>query len=113
GGAGGGGFTRGGGPTTVPRGGRAAGPRGGLSCGPPSTRQPYTNGSTTWGNGRGTDLKTGCVDAFYAVEKEWDMLRTWLGRNGLNGNGRAFPLFVGLNQVNAFWNGSSGNFGHS
>jgi Zn-dependent metalloprotease len=87
--------------------------RTGLSCGPLSTRQPFTNGSTTWGNGRGTDLKTGCVDAFYAVEKEWDMLRTWLGRNGLNGNGRAFPLFVGLNQANAFWNGSSGNFGHS
>jgi Zn-dependent metalloprotease len=87
--------------------------RNGLSCGPLSTRQPYTNGSTTWGNGRGTDLKTGCVDAFYAVEKEWDMLRTWLGRNGLDGRGRAFPLFVGLGQVNAFWNGSSGNFGHS
>ena len=87
--------------------------RTGLSCGPLSTRQPFTNSGTTWGNGQGTDLKTGCVDAFYAVEKEWDMLRTWLGRNGLNGNGRAFPLFVGLNQVNAFWDGSSGNFGHS
>jgi len=87
--------------------------RPGLSCGPLSTRQPFTNSSTTWGNGRGTDLKTGCVDAFYAVEKETDMLRTWLGRNGLNGSGREFPLFDGLNQVNAFWDGSSGNFGHS
>ena len=87
--------------------------RAGLSCGPLSTRQPFTNSGTTWGNGTGTDLKTGCVDAFYAVEKETDMLRTWLGRNGLNGNGREFPLFVGLNQVNAFWDGSTGNFGHS
>src|SRR5438876_763166 len=87
--------------------------RAGLSCGPLSTRQPFTNSGTTWGNGKGTDLKTGCVDAFYAVEKETDMLRTWLGRNGLNGNGREFPLFVGLNQVNAFWDGSTGNFGHS
>src|SRR6185436_19770130 len=42
-----------------------------------------------------------------------DMLRTQLGRNGINGQGRNFPLFVGLNQVNAFWNGSSANFGHS
>src|SRR5439155_24157182 len=62
---------------------------------------------------RGTDLKTGCVDAYFTVETEFDMLKAWLGRNGLNGSGRAFPLFVGLNQVNAFWDGSSGNFGHS
>jgi Zn-dependent metalloprotease len=87
--------------------------RTGLSCGPLSTRQPFTNSGTTWGNGTGTDLKTGCVDAFFTVEKETDMLKTWLGRNGLNGNGREFPLFVGLNQVNAFWDGRSGNFGHS
>ena len=87
--------------------------RTGLSCGPLSTHQPFTNGSTTWGNGKGTDLKTGCVDAFFTVEKETDMLKTWLGRNGLNGKGREFPLFVGLNQVNAFWDGQSGNFGHT
>jgi Zn-dependent metalloprotease len=72
--------------TTTP--GRLVDPtRTGLSCGPLSTRQPYTNSGTVWGNGTGTDLKTGCVDAFYAVEKEWDLLKTWLGRNGLNGTG--------------------------
>src|SRR6266545_4176673 len=87
--------------------------RPGLSCGPLSTRQPFTNNGTVWGNGSGTDLKTGCVDAFFAVEKEFDMLRTVLGRNGIDGRGRAFPLFVGLNQVNAFWDGRSGTFGHS
>jgi Zn-dependent metalloprotease len=86
--------------------------RPGLSCAQ-TGRQPFTNTSATWGNASGTDLKTGCVDAFYAVEQETNMLKTWLGRNGLNGNGREFPLFVGLNEVNAFWNGSSGNFGHS
>jgi Zn-dependent metalloprotease len=87
--------------------------RSGLSCGNFNNRQTFTNNSATWGNGSGTDLKTGCVDAYFAAEKEIDMLRTWLGRNGINGLGRNFPLFVGLNQVNAFWNGSSANFGHS
>src|SRR6266511_1832765 len=57
--------------------------RPGLSCGPPSTRQPFTYNGTV------------------------------LGRNGIDGRGRAFPLFVGLNQVNAFWDGRSGTFGHS
>jgi len=66
-----------------------------------------------WGNGSGTNLETACVDALYAVQKEWDMLRSWLGRNGINGSGRGFPARVGLNQVNAFWNGSFTNFGHS
>jgi hypothetical protein len=53
------------------------------------------------------------VDALYAVQREWDMLRDWLGRNGINGSGGGFPARVGLNQVNAFWNGSFTNFGHS
>jgi len=53
------------------------------------------------------------VDALYAVQREWDMLGSWLGRNGLNGTGGGFPARVGLNQVNAFWNGSFTNFGHS
>jgi len=53
------------------------------------------------------------VDAYYAVEQEIDMLRTWLGRTALSGSGQNFPLYVGLNDVNAYWDGSSGTFGHS
>ncbi|WP_242614232.1 M4 family metallopeptidase [Actinomadura roseirufa] len=73
----------------------------------------YTGTDSAWGNGSGTDLETACVDTLYAVQKEWDMLKAWLGRNGTNGNGRGFPARVGLNQVNAFWNGSYTNFGHN
>ena len=60
-----------------------------------------------------TDLVTGCVDAMYVGRQEWNMLRDWLGRNGIDGNGRGFPIRVGLNDVNAFWNGSRVEFGHS
>ncbi|HTJ38536.1 MAG TPA: M4 family metallopeptidase [Dactylosporangium sp.] len=83
--------------------------RSGLSCGNYNSRTTYTDGGT----GAGTDLQTACVDAFYAVEREWDMLRTWLGRSGIDGSGRAFPLSVGLSDVNAYWDGSSGTFGHN
>ena len=47
------------------------------------------------------------------VQQEWDMLGQWLGRNGINGSGGGFPARVGLNQVNAFWNGSYTNFGRN
>ncbi|WP_425558882.1 M4 family metallopeptidase, partial [Catenulispora subtropica] len=83
--------------------------RQGLSCGNENTGQTYPNGGT----GAGTDLQTACVDAYYTVEQETNMLRDWLGRNGLSGNGQEFPLYVGLNDVNAYWDGSSGHFGHT
>ncbi|MGH3683093.1 MAG: M4 family metallopeptidase, partial [Natronosporangium sp.] len=85
----------------------------------PNIRCGGANGSTftgtddNWGNGSGTNFETACVDALYGVQQEWDMLGSWLGRNGINGNGGGFPARVGLNIVNAFWNGSSTNFGHS
>ncbi|TDD79170.1 peptidase M4 [Actinomadura rubrisoli] len=72
-----------------------------------------TGTDSAWGNGSGTNLETACVDVLYAVQKEWDMLKAWLGRNGTNGNGRGYPARVGLNQVNAFWNGSYTNYGHN
>jgi Zn-dependent metalloprotease len=73
----------------------------------------FTGTDDVWGNGSGTNLETACVDVLYAVQREWDMLGQWLGRNGINGTGGGFPARVGLNQVNAFWNGSFTNFGRS
>ena len=86
--------------------------RPGIRCGG-QNGATFTGTDDNWGNGTGTSLETACVDALYAVQREWDMLGTWLGRNGINGSGGGFPARVGLNQVNAFWNGSFTNFGHS
>ncbi|HWH01181.1 MAG TPA: M4 family metallopeptidase, partial [Pilimelia sp.] len=86
--------------------------RPGLQCGG-QDGQAFTKTTDTWGNGQGTNLETACVDVMYAAAQAWDMLSAWLGRNGFNGSGRAFPARVGLNQVNAFWNGSYTNFGKS
>jgi Zn-dependent metalloprotease len=86
--------------------------RPGIRCGG-QNGATFTGTDDVWGNGTGTNLETACVDALYAVQREWDMLGTWLGRNGINGSGGGFPARVGLNQVNAFWNGSYTNFGHS
>ncbi|GIH76747.1 M28 family peptidase [Planobispora longispora] len=86
--------------------------RPGLRCGG-QNGAAYTGTDDNWGNGQGTNLETACVDAMYAAQKEWDMLREWFQYNGFNATGGAFPARVGLNQVNAFWNGSYTNFGHN
>ncbi|MEV0584854.1 M28 family peptidase [Nonomuraea sp. NPDC050310] len=86
--------------------------RPGIQCGG-QNGSAYTGPDDSWGNGQGTNLETACVDAMYAVQQEWKMLSAWLGRNGINGNGGGFPARVGLNDVNAFWNGSYTNYGHS
>ncbi|MFC6880218.1 MULTISPECIES: M4 family metallopeptidase [Actinomadura] len=86
--------------------------RSGIRCGG-QNGQTYTGTDSAWGNGSGTDLETACVDALYAVQKEWDMLGAWLGRNGINGSGGGFPARVGLADVNAYWNGSYTSFGHN
>ncbi|MBT2228302.1 M4 family metallopeptidase [Nonomuraea sp. NEAU-A123] len=86
--------------------------RPGIQCGGQGGTA-YTGTDDAWGNASGTNLETACVDALYSVQREWDMLRDWLGRNGINGSGRGFPARVGLADVNAYWNGSYTNFGHN
>ncbi|MEU7786009.1 M4 family metallopeptidase [Amycolatopsis sp. NPDC049159] len=86
--------------------------RRGIACGREGG-SIFTKSSNTWGNGSGTDLETGCVDTLYSVQTEWKMLGDWLGRNGIDGAGGGFRASVGLNDVNAYWDGSSTHFGHS
>ncbi|WP_214411206.1 M28 family peptidase [Sphaerisporangium fuscum] len=86
--------------------------RPGLRCGGQGGTA-YTGPDDDWGNARGTDLETACVDTLYDAQTEWNMLRDWLGRSGFDGRGGAFPARVGLADVNAYWNGSYTNFGHN
>jgi len=67
----------------------------------------------SWGNGNATNKETGCVDAFYGAEKQRQMLSSWLGRNGMNGSGGWVPIRVGLNDVNAYYDGTQVQIGHS
>ncbi|GAA4095161.1 M4 family metallopeptidase [Actinomadura miaoliensis] len=86
--------------------------RPGISCANQSGTV-YSGTDDVWGNASGTNLETACVDAMRAAAAESDMVRAWLERNGLNGNGSGWPMRVGLNQANAFWNGSYANFGRN
>ena len=55
----------------------------------------FAQQGNAWGNGQPADATTACVDAMYAGSEEWDMLGTWLGRNGINGEGQATGIGVG------------------
>ncbi|MBP2320776.1 Zn-dependent metalloprotease [Kibdelosporangium banguiense] len=87
--------------------------RSGVLCGRDSNKTVFSGPDDNWGNGSGTDLETACADALYAVQREWDMLRDWLGRNGIDGQGKGFPAYVGLPDVNAYWTGSYTQFGRT
>ncbi|MFF5107141.1 M20/M25/M40 family metallo-hydrolase [Streptomyces sp. NPDC000134] len=73
----------------------------------------FTKATDTWGTGNPTSKETGCVDAMFAAQKESDMLKNWLGRNGHDGNGGSWPVRVGLNELNAYWDGSTITIGHN
>lgn len=85
--------------------------RSGLRCGG-QDGGTYT-GSTPWGNGGANNLETACVDIMYAAQQEYDMLKEWFGYNGQNGQGGMVPSRAGLNDVNAYYDGSKTTFGHS
>ncbi|MFE9429125.1 M4 family metallopeptidase [Kitasatospora sp. NPDC006697] len=84
-----------------------------MPCQDADTNTTFTKSTDTWGNGDATDKETGCVDAEYVAQGEFRMLSQWLGRNGMDGNGGAWPIRVGLADVNAYYDGSQVQVGHN
>jgi Zn-dependent metalloprotease len=84
-----------------------------LKCQNASGNTTFTGTDDVWGNGSATDRETGCVDAFYSAEKMRQMMSSWLGRNGMNGSGGWVPIRVGLNDVNAYYDGTQVQIGHT
>ncbi|GAA3129771.1 zinc metalloprotease [Streptosporangium carneum] len=74
---------------------------------------PIDGADDEWGNASPTDMETSCVDALFAAQREWDMVREWLGRDGFDGNGNGFPILVGNRQPNATWSGSEVEIGRN
>ncbi|MEU7867689.1 M4 family metallopeptidase [Dactylosporangium sp. NPDC049140] len=83
----------------------------GLSCQDAANNTTFSGSDDVWGNGTGTNRETGCVDALYVAQKEISMLSSWLGRNGFNGSGGGWPLRVGLNDQNAYYDGTQVQIG--
>ncbi|WP_194823519.1 M4 family metallopeptidase [Micromonospora sp. S-DT3-3-22] len=82
-----------------------------LSCQDAANNTTFSGPDDVWGNGTGTNKETGCVDALFSAQTEHKMLSQWLGRNGANGSGGAWPIRVGLNDQNAYYDGSQVQIG--
>jgi hypothetical protein len=82
-----------------------------LRCQDAATNTTFSGTDDVWGNGNGTNRETGCVDALYAAQQMKAMMSAWLGRNGMDGNGGWVPMRVGLNDQNAFYDGTQTQFG--
>jgi len=81
------------------------------SCQDAANNTTFSKSTDTWGNGTATNKETGCVDALFAAQTEHKMLSQWLGRNGANGSGGAWPIRVGLNDQNAYYDGTQVQIG--
>ncbi|MGW6445475.1 M4 family metallopeptidase [Lentzea sp. NPDC055074] len=82
-----------------------------VSCQDAANNTTFTKTTDTWGNGTQTNRETGCVDVLFAAQTEAKMLSQWLGRNGFDGNGGGWPMRVGLNDQNAYYDGSQVQIG--
>jgi len=82
-----------------------------LKCQDAANNTTFTGPDDNWGNGTATNKETGCVDALFSSQTEFKMLSAWLGRNGPDGNGGAWPLRVGLNDQNAYYDGTQVQIG--
>jgi zinc metalloprotease ZmpA len=86
----------------------------------PTVQAQNASGNTTfsgtddvWGNGNATNRETGGLDALFAAETEERMLSQWLGRNSFDGAGGGWPIRIGLNDLNAFYDGTQVQIGHN
>jgi Zn-dependent metalloprotease len=73
----------------------------------------FTGPDDLWGSGVKTDRETACVDAMYVENAENNMLSTWDGRNSFDGAGGGWPIRIGLNDENAFYDGTQVQIGHN
>ena len=88
----------------------------GVECGDVQTFATLEGPDDDWG-GPGTTsalaLERACVDVMYTLDREIAMLAAWFNRSGIDGFGGAVPAYVGLDDVNAFYDGSSTQYGVS
>ena len=84
-----------------------------LSCQDAASNTIFSGPDDVWGNGDATSRETGCVDALFGAQTEARMLSQWLGRNAMDGVGGAWPIRVGLGQLNAFYDGTQVQIGHN
>ncbi|MEU4094814.1 ricin-type beta-trefoil lectin domain protein [Streptomyces sp. NPDC026673] len=83
-----------------------------FSCGT-FTDPVLMSADNIWGNGTGPHVETACVDEQYGAANVYDMLGSWLGRDGFDGFGSGIEAAVGFDRPNASLVGTQPQFGIS
>jgi Zn-dependent metalloprotease len=84
-----------------------------IKCQNASNNTTFTGPDDVWGSGSKTDRETACVDAMYVEDQENKMLSAWDGRNSFDGSGGGWPIRIGLNDENAYYDGTQVQIGHN
>src|SRR6476646_6100024 len=84
-----------------------------LVCQDAATHTTFSKTTDPSGNGNETSRETDCADSFYSAEQERQMLSAWDGRSGMDGSGGWVPIRVGLADVNAYYDGTQVQVGHT
>ncbi|KAA1424336.1 M4 family metallopeptidase [Nocardioides antri] len=84
-----------------------------LTCQDSATNRTFTGPDDVWGNGNPASKETGCVDALYGAQQMKLMLSRWLGRDGMDAMGDWLPIKVGIDDVNAYYDGTQVQIGHN
>jgi len=84
-----------------------------MPCQDAANNTTFTKSTDVWGSSDKTSRETGCVDALFGAQTEFKMLAQWDGRNGMDGNGGAWPIRVGDQEENAYYDGSQVQIGYN
>ena len=84
-----------------------------MPCQDAANNTTFTKSTDVWGSTDKTSRETGCVDALFGAQTEFKMLAQWDGRNGQDGNGGAWPIRVGDQEENAYYDGSQVQIGYN
>jgi Zn-dependent metalloprotease len=84
-----------------------------IKCQDAANNTTFTGTDDVWGNGSATNKETACVDAMFVENVENGMLSAWDGRNGLDGAGGGWPIRIGLDDENAYYDGTQVQIGHN
>ncbi|MEZ0115741.1 Zn-dependent metalloprotease [Catenulispora sp. EB89] len=84
-----------------------------MPCQDAANDTTFTKSTDVWGSTDKTSRETGCVDALFGAQTEFKMLAQWDGRNGMDGNGGAWPIRVGDQEENAYYDGTQVQIGYN
>jgi Zn-dependent metalloprotease/subtilisin-like proprotein convertase family protein len=73
----------------------------------------FTDNNNVWGEATDPANQKGAVDAQYGAQMTYDFYKDILGRNSIDNNGEKLisNVHINRNYVNAFWDGSTMNYG--